>query len=128
MCILILARGIVLTKYLVCKCGWKSKPYPDETMFAGVGGQLSCPICTKLKRNRNIEVYGNVQSIEVSDLFNPSKRKNKKSRPHQFFCNIIGTNVTEGFCEQCLFKEIISECCYWKTATEGKSSEGEDAN
>jgi hypothetical protein len=49
-----------MTLFKVCKCDWKSKPYPDNTTFIGVGGQLSCPICTKEKRNMCIEVYGSV--------------------------------------------------------------------
>lgn len=47
-----------MTKFLVCVCGWRSEAYPDDTIFAGLGGELSCPECTKKKRNRQIEVYG----------------------------------------------------------------------
>lgn len=65
-------------KYLICSCGWMSKPYPENTMFAGVGGQLSCPECTKYKRNPNIEVYGHVKSIIREEPYNPSKRSCKE--------------------------------------------------
>jgi len=47
----------------VCICGWQSNPYPEDTLFAGLGGQLFCPKCTELQRNRNIEVYGDVKVI-----------------------------------------------------------------
>lgn len=54
-----------MVKYLKCVCGWRSEPYPDTTQFAGPGGQLRCPECTKAKRNRNAEVYGSVQVEKV---------------------------------------------------------------
>ena len=55
-------------KQLVCICGWKSKLYPDGTMFAGPGGQLSCPDCSSVERNKNIEVYGSVKVITVPPI------------------------------------------------------------
>jgi hypothetical protein len=95
-------------------------------VFAGVGGQLSCPTCTKLKQNRNIEVYGYVESIQVPDAYNPSKRENKKSKSYGFFCNIIGKSANAELCEQCqIGKLIFKPKCYWRTAIEEKSS-GED--
>jgi hypothetical protein len=122
----ILVGEIIMTKYLVCSCGWKSKPYPDNAMFAGIGGQLSCPVCTKLKQNRNIEVYGSVEDVQVPDSYNPSKRENKKLKSYEFFCNIIAKHVDAEFCEQCQIGKLASKPkCYWRTATEEKSSEEE---
>jgi hypothetical protein len=67
-----------MTKYLVCSCGWKSEAYPDGTRFAGLGGVLSCPECTKYKRNPTLEgCYGHVHVITVNKSYNPSKRKNE---------------------------------------------------
>lgn len=116
-----------MTRYLVCKCGWKSKPYSDDAMFMGVGGQLSCPTCTRLKINRNIEVYGSVEVVQVPNAFNPSKRENKKLKPFKFFCRVVQTEVDEEFCELCLQGKLMHNIpnCYWRTATKEKSS-GED--
>jgi len=52
-------------KFLSCSCGWFSGPWPPDTMFAGPGGQLMCPVCTQLQRNKNIEVYGSVVIVAV---------------------------------------------------------------
>jgi len=49
-----------MTRFLVCECGWKSKAFPNDAVFVGLGGNLSCPECTKHKRNKGIEVYGSV--------------------------------------------------------------------
>jgi Zn finger protein HypA/HybF involved in hydrogenase expression len=68
----------IMTKYLICKCGWKSEPYADNTEFMGLGGILSCPECTKFKRNPTLceGQYGHVHSIIVNESYNPSKREN----------------------------------------------------
>lgn len=71
-----------MTKFLVCICGWRSKAYPDDTIFCGIGGELSCPECTKRKRNRQIEAYGLIrvedehgytQCTQCGELYNMSK-------------------------------------------------------
>jgi hypothetical protein len=66
-------------KQLVCRdCGWKSELYPDGTVFMGFGGQIGCPDCTKAQRNSNIEVYGNVDDVDV-----PPFKGWKMSRSHR---------------------------------------------
>lgn len=50
-------------KRLVCICGWRSYPYPEDTLFAGCGGELNCPECSKAERNKGIEAYGSVHSV-----------------------------------------------------------------
>lgn len=48
----------------VCRdCGWESEPF--EGMPCGPAGQLPCPKCTEAKRNPNIEVYGNVDAVQL---------------------------------------------------------------
>lgn len=37
--------------------------YPEQALFAGCGGELNCPECSKAERNKGIEAYGNVKSI-----------------------------------------------------------------
>lgn len=55
--------------FRMCVCGWHSEGYPDDTIFMGLGGQLSCPECTTEKRNQNIEVYGNVEVVNQDEFF-----------------------------------------------------------
>lgn len=115
-CIIIQARGNKVTEYLVCKCGWKSRPHSNNTPFIGLGGQLSCPRCTKLRRNPNIEVYGSIEIIYVPDEMNPSKRKEKnlESNHPEFICDFLSRATNWKLCEKCRFKQSISRC-YWKT-------------
>lgn len=66
---------ILTIKYLKCSCGWQSKAYSIDHLFVGLGGTLSCPECTKLKRNPTLEgLYGHVRIIEDEESYNPSKR------------------------------------------------------
>lgn len=112
-----------MTKYLVCKCGWKSKPYPDDTMFMGLGGILSCPECTRFKRNPTLTegLYGQVHSIIVNEPYNPSKRTNASQIKH-FYCEFIGTEVDFNFCENCITKKLNGINCYWKRLKRKKNA------
>jgi hypothetical protein len=103
-----------MTKYLVCKCGWKSEPYPDNTLFLGLGGTLSCPECTKVKRNPTLEgLYGHVHSITVDEPYNPSKRKNIPEIK-RFYCEFTDLEVDSNFCANCGIKLEPKIKCHWK--------------
>lgn len=55
-----------MPKFMFCSaCGFLGGPYPDDMIWAGPGGQLSCRVCTHKRENKNIEVYGHVHLIEV---------------------------------------------------------------
>lgn len=57
-------------KFKACICGWFDGGYPDDVMFAGVGGILDCPACREHKRNRNLEMqYGNIEVVNHVELF-----------------------------------------------------------
>jgi len=68
-------------KYLVCKCGHIEGPFPKDTCFAGPGGELPCPECSKYLRNRGIEVYGSVISVGCEEL---QRLKNAKDWATEF--------------------------------------------
>jgi hypothetical protein len=65
-------------RYLVCAyCGWISEAYPNDTLFAGPGGQLSCPDCSDAGRCRNIEANGFVYILNDKDFMKVLASKNR---------------------------------------------------
>lgn len=115
-------------KQKICDCGWKSELYPDGTLFAGLGGQLGCPDCTKLERNPNIEVYGHVHVIDVPPFKGWRATQGRQRRLIHYFENgkaVCGAKVSndgeylikdhwdKGFSAKCLSdwgKEFCPRC------------------
>jgi hypothetical protein len=96
-----------MTKYLVCKCGWKSQPYPDTTAFVGLGGTLGCPECTKFRRNPTLEgLFGHVHVETIDEPYNPSKRKNIPDFDTPFYCELLDIEVTSEFCLKCNYGKL----------------------
>ena len=46
-------------------CGWHGDFHPDDTMFAGPGGELACPECLRNRRNPGLESWGRVRILKV---------------------------------------------------------------
>lgn len=89
-------------KQLTCTyCGWKSKLYPDGTLFAGPGGTLSCPDCGKNKVNGPfIEgAYGNVKVISIGPFKGWKINHSRKQHLIHYFLGdkaVCGAKVSSG--------------------------------
>jgi len=65
-------------KYLVCAyCGWISEAYPNDALFAGPGGQLSCPECADAHRCKMIEANGMIYVFDDKDFMQVLASKNR---------------------------------------------------
>jgi hypothetical protein len=84
-------------------CGWRGEFYPDSTIFASLGGELTCPACRAVKRNRGIESYGRVRILK----FNPETVNYYITCPRCSSFYLVGSACQSQSCRKIPFSDRV---------------------